>query len=64
MAAAPAVGDQVDGLGGAAHEDDLARRARIDEAAHGLARALVGLGGPLAQGVHAAMHVGVQIVVS
>ena len=59
--AAPGLGDQVDGLGGAAHEDDLARRARVDEAPHRLARALEGRRGLLAQRVHAAMHVGVQV---
>ena len=63
LEARPRVGlrDQVDRLGSAAHEDDLARRARIDEAPHALARALEGGRRRLAQRVHAAMHVGVRV---
>jgi hypothetical protein len=33
IAAAPALGDEVDGLGGAADEDDLLRGRRVEEAA-------------------------------
>ena len=60
---AVALRDEVDGLGRAAHEDDLPRRARVDEAAHLLARALEQVGRLLAQRVHATMHVGVRRLV-
>ena len=50
---------EVDGLGGAAREDDFARRRRIHEVAHAFARMLEHLRGFLAQLMHAAMHVGV-----
>ena len=53
-----AVRHQVDRLGGAAHEDDLARLARVDEAPGRGARRLVGGGRALGKRVHAAMHVG------
>jgi hypothetical protein len=53
--------DQIDALGGAAREDDLARRAGIDEAAHTLARTLERGRRRLAQGMHAAVHVGVRV---
>src|SRR3712207_1433500 len=59
--AAVAVHDEVDALGHAAHEDALARLARVDEAAHLLARALVGGRGALAQVVDAAVYVGVLL---
>ena len=61
--ARPRIGlrDEIDRLGRAAHEDDLARRARVDEAAHALARRLEGVGGGLAERVHAAVHVGVRV---
>jgi hypothetical protein len=51
---------EIDGFGGAAREDDLARRAGIDECAHPLARVLEHLRRFLAQLVHAAMHIGVM----
>ena len=50
---------QVDRFGGAAREDDLARRRGVHEVAHALARVFEHRGGFLAQLVHAAMHVGV-----
>ena len=53
-----ALRDQIDRLGGAAHEDDFVARARVDEALHAIARALVHRRGFLAQGMHAAMDVG------
>jgi len=60
LAASPAVGHQVDGLGGAAHEHDLAGRARVEVPAHDFTRLLVRIGCPLAERMHAAMHIGVQ----
>ena len=53
--------DEIDALRGAANEDDLAGRARIDKAAHPLPRALVRLGGRLTQRVHATMHIRVTV---
>jgi hypothetical protein len=50
---------QVDGLGGAAREDDLACRRRIHEGADSFARAFEQPGGFLAELVHAPMHIGV-----
>ena len=50
---------EVDGFGGAAREDDFARRGGIHEFAHAFARAFEHGRGFLAQLVHAAMHVGV-----
>src|SRR5437773_9896005 len=56
----PGVGDQVEGLGRAAREDDLARGGRVDEGSYLLARALEALGRPLGEQVDAAMDVGVR----
>ena len=53
------VGDQVDGLGGVAGEDDLFRARRVEEGADFLARALVGFGRGVGEVVQAAMHIGV-----
>ena len=53
----PGVGDEVQALGRVSREDDLLRRRRVDEAGHGLARALVGGGCPLGELVDAAVHV-------
>ena len=55
--AAVARGDQVDALGGAADEHDLARIGGVEEALDADARLLVGLGGLLAQEMHAPVHV-------
>ena len=55
--AAETLGDEVDALGGAADEDDFACFGRVDEALHLGARILVGLRGPLAEQVNAAMDV-------
>ena len=54
-----ALRDQVDRLGGAAHEDDLLAVGGVEEVLHRVARRLEGLGGALAEGVHAAVDVGV-----
>ena len=54
---------QVDALRGAAGEDDFVCRAGVDELAHGLAAGLVQLRGLLGEEVHAAVHVGVGVVV-
>ncbi len=59
----PALRDQVDALGGAAHEDDLLRRAGVEEAPHRLARRLVGVGGAGGQRVGGAVDVGVLVLV-
>src|ERR1043166_3918876 len=56
-----AVHDEVDGLGDAAHEDALARLARVQEPSRLLARALVGRGRLLAQVVDAAVYVRVLL---
>ena len=53
----PGVGDEVQALGRIPREDDLLRRRRVDEAGHGLARALVGGGCPLGELVDTAVHV-------
>ena len=57
--AAERLRDEVDPLGRGAGEDDLLARRRVDEAAHGLARVLVGLGRGIREEMQAAMHVGV-----
>ena len=59
----PRVGDEVDALRRAAREDDLARRRRVDERAHLLARALVAGGRALGELVDAAVHVRVRVLV-
>src|SRR5262249_31925751 len=51
--------NQIDRLGGSAHEHDLAALARIQEAAHQLARIFIHIGRAFAQPVDAAMDVGV-----
>ena len=57
------VGDQVQGLGGVAHEDDLAVRRGVDEGAHLLAGALEARGRALAERVDAAVDVRVRVLV-
>ena len=59
--AAPGVGHQVRGLGGAPGEDDLPGRGGADEAGGLGPGLLVGGGGLLGQGVDAAVHVGVAL---
>ncbi len=59
----PAVGDEVDGLGGVPHEDDLARIGGTEEAPHLLARLLIELGRARREAVDAAMHIGVVAAV-
>ena len=59
--AAPALRDQVDGLGRAAHEDDLVCRRRVEERAHLVARSLVGVGRARGERVRGAMDVGVLV---
>ena len=56
---APALGDEVDALGRAAHEDDLARVGGVQKRPHLLARLLEQLGRAGAQPIDAAMHIGV-----
>jgi hypothetical protein len=59
----PALGYQVDRLGGAAQEHDLALVGRIEKPPHLLARRLEMVGRALAQLVDAAMHIGVVAAV-
>ena len=59
MATAIALGDEVDGLGGASHEDDLGVFGGVDKLADAPARPLVGKGRLLAEEVDAAMDIGV-----
>ena len=47
---------QIDGLSGAAGEDDLVGGTCIDELAHRLASSLVGLGSHLAEEMHPTVH--------
>jgi hypothetical protein len=49
----PGVGDEVQRLGRAAREDDLARGGGVDEGPHLLARSLEALGRPLGEQVDA-----------
>ena len=59
----PGVRDEVDGLGGVAHVDDLVRVRGVDEARDLGARGLERGGGLLRDRVHAAVHVGVVLAV-
>ena len=61
IAASPALGDQVDAFGRAAHEDDFARGGGIQEAARLFPRAFVGVGGPGRKIVGGAMNVGIFV---
>src|SRR5260370_27925562 len=63
MGGAPALGDQVDRLGRAAHKDDLALVGGVEEGTHGLPRLLEPVGRARAQLVDAAMHVGVVVAI-
>ena len=63
VAASPALGDQIDGLGGSANKDDFAGRAGVEEAARLLAGRLVSIGGTRRQLMRGAMHVGVFVLV-
>ena len=56
---AEAVGDEIDGLGRRAREDDLVGDAAFRNRAHVFARALIGLGRGVRHEVQAAVHVGV-----
>ncbi len=60
---APGIGDEVDGLGGVAHEHDFPVGAGVDEAGDVPPRVLVHLGGPLAELVDAPVDVGVRVFV-
>ncbi|MPM51415.1 hypothetical protein SDC9_98163 [bioreactor metagenome] len=61
--ATPALGHQIDGLGGAAHKDHLVHIGRVDEAPHHLARMLVCIGRAGSQGMRRAVDVGVFMLV-
>ncbi|MCY1203121.1 hypothetical protein D9M72_146200 [compost metagenome] len=51
---------QVDRLGGAAHEHDFFAPGGVDQVSHCVARGLIGICGALAQGMHAAVDIGVE----
>ena len=59
----PGVGDQVQSLRRAAGEDHFAVRRRVDVSAHLLPRALVAGRGVLGEGVDAAVHIRVRVLV-
>ena len=61
--AAVSVGHEVQALCGAAGKHDLGLRGCVYEACHGASGLLVQVGGLLREVVHAAMHVGVHLVV-
>ena len=61
--AAPAVANEVDGLGRVAGEDHFLGRGGVDEARHPLPRRLVGRRGFLADRIDAAMRIGVVAAV-
>jgi hypothetical protein len=63
VAPSPALRHQVDGLGGSADKDNLARGSGIEEAARLLAGRLVGVGCPRSQLMRGAMHVRVLVLV-
>ena len=63
LAAAVALRHQVDRLGGAAQQHDLAVRARAEKLADRAARLLVGVGGERREPVHAAVDVRVVALV-
>ncbi len=63
VAAAPALGDEVDALGRAAHEDDLSGDGALRNAAHLVARAFVGVGRARRQRVGGAVDVRVLVLV-
>ena len=58
-----AVGDEIDGFGGAPSEDDLAAVGGADEGAHLLAGALEGGGGFIGHGVRRPVNVGIEPLV-
>ena len=60
---APAAGDEVDALGGAARENDLGGIGGMDESRDSRACALVGVGGAHGEGVEAAVDVAVVALV-
>ena len=59
--AAPALRDEIDAFGGAAHENDFSRVRGVQEAADFGARALVGVCGAGGQFVSGAMDVGIFV---
>ena len=61
--APPALGNQVDPLGSAAHEDDFAGRRGVEEAADLFAGGLVGIRGPGRQFMRRAVDVGILVSV-
>ena len=59
----PALRDQIDGLGRAAHEHDLLRRRSVQEARAFFARCLVGVGRARGESVRGAVNVRVLVLV-
>ena len=53
------VGNEVDGLGGIAGENDLFLAGRIEEGTNPVPRILIGFGRGIGQVMQAAMHVGI-----
>ena len=58
----PAAGHEIEGRGGAGREDDLAGLARVEEALHPGAGALIALRRPLGQAMHPAVDIGVVLL--
>ena len=54
-------GNEIETLGGAASEDNLARRAGVDKPADGLTSRLMEVGGLLGEPVYATVHIGIDI---
>ncbi len=63
IAAAPGLGDEIDALGRAAHEDDVLDRRRLQEAANFFARGFIGVGRARRQRMGGAVDVGILIFV-
>jgi hypothetical protein len=63
VAPSPALRHEVDGLGGSADKDDLARGSGVEEAARLLACRLVSVGSARGQLMRGAMHVRVFVLV-
>ena len=61
MLCAPGLRDEIDGLGGAADEDDLLGLRRVDETPNRVAGLLIGVGGAGGQLVGGAVDIGVLV---
>src|SRR5437016_12286666 len=63
VAVAPALGDQIDALGGAAHEDDLTCRGSIQKSANFVPRAFISVGRTRSECVSGPVNVGILVAV-